>query len=197
MNFLFHLYLSGNDQELLVGNFMGDFVKGRLSQGDYPPKILDGLLLHRKIDSFAQVNSSFQTSRRRLPERFGLYRGILVDMFYDHFLASQWSTWSRRSFEEYLHWVRIVVNHHLDLMPDQLQEFCPVICNELLPSYRTVPGIGAALSRMSRHVSRNNPLAEGTTELERQYEQLKADFETFMPAVQRFVATSFPNASDP
>lgn len=176
---------------------MGDFVKGRLSADDYPARILDGLQLHRKIDSFAQSNSCFQASRRRLPECYGLYRGVLVDMFYDHYLANEWNAWSSIPFEEYLRWVRTVVNRHLSTMPRQLQGFAPIICNELLPSYRTVDGIRAALTRMSRHVSRSNPLAEGATELEHHYAQLKTDFQAFVPAVQRFVASLFPDLEHP
>ncbi|HEY5975737.1 MAG TPA: DUF479 domain-containing protein, partial [Geobacteraceae bacterium] len=74
MNFLFHLYLSGDDPELMVGNLMGDFVKGRLMPGRFPIGIERGLVLHRAIDSEAGRNGHFRSSRQRLDERFGLYR---------------------------------------------------------------------------------------------------------------------------
>ena len=195
MNFLFHMYLSGNDHELLVGNFMGDFVKGPLDDA-YPPRIRQGLLLHRKIDSFAQRDANFQSSRLRLSPDFGLYRGVLVDLFYDHFLAKGWDSWSGTPFPEYLSWARSVIEKRLAIMPRKLQDFVPVIFEELLPSYKSTAGTEAALTRMSRRVRRPNPLAEGGRELTRHYEELKTDFERFIIAVQRFSKDSMANGGD-
>lgn len=187
MNFLFHIHLSGPDQQLLVGNFMGDFVKGPLGD-EWPLRIRQGLMLHRKIDSFAQGNQDFQASRLRLPPHYGLYRGVLVDLFYDHFLAKEWNTWSVIPFPDYISATRSIVERHLAVMPKRLQELVPTIFDELLPSYRSVAGIESALNRMSRRIKRPNPLGEGGAELTHYYEELKADFERFTPAVQRFAA---------
>lgn len=185
MNILFHMFLSGNDPELLVGNFMGDFVKGPLGDS-YPPRIRQGLMLHRKIDSFAQQDTSFQASRLRLPARYGLYRGVLVDLFYDHFLAKEWNQWSDRRLPDYLSWARCIVEQHRPVMPGKLQDFVPVIFDELLPSYENITGIESALYRMSRRVKRANPLAEGGGELTHHYEELKTDFDRFIVAVRDF-----------
>ena len=188
MNILFHIYLSGSDPELLVGNFMGDFVKGLLDD-TYSPRIREGLMLHRKIDSFAQRDPAFQASRLRLPAHYGLYRGILVDLFYDHFLAKEWYSWSDMAFADFLSNARGIIENHLAIMPKQLQSFVPIIFNDLLPSYESVSGIQSALERMSRRVRRPNPLAEGGAELKRHYERLKADFERFIVAAQHFSLT--------
>jgi acyl carrier protein phosphodiesterase len=185
MNFLFHMFLSGSNEELLTGNFMGDFVKGPLADR-YPEGIRQGLVLHRKIDSFAQRDVNFQTSRLRLSKDYGLYRGVLVDLFYDHFLANEWHRWSGQQLPEYLSWTRIVIETRRRLMPPRLQGFIPVIFEELLPTYGSVSGIENALFRMSRRVSRTNPLAAGGAELTRHYTELKTDFERFMVAVQNF-----------
>lgn len=195
MNFLFHMYLSGDDPELLVGNFMGDFVKGPLGDG-YPPRIRQGLLLHRKIDSFAQRDANFQASRLRLSPVFGLYRGILVDLFYDHFLAKEWDRWSQTTFKDYLEWTREVIEQQLPIMSPQLQEFVPIIFNDLLPSYKSIAGTDAALKRMSRRIRRPNPLGEGSGELARHYEELKTDFERFIIAAQHFSTDFMKNGSD-
>ncbi len=192
MNLLFHMYLSGDDEEILVGNFMGDFVKGRL--GDtYPARVRQGLVLHRKIDSFAQRNTSFQTSRLRLSPEYGLYRGVFVDLFYDHFLAKEWSKWSDTLLPDYISWARSIIDEHRAILPKQLQEIVPVIFDELLPSYESVAGIEAALIRMSRRVKRSNPLAEGGGELTRHYDELKADFERFIIAAKQFSADIIEN----
>lgn len=185
MNFLFHMHLSGNDPELLVGNFMGDFVKGPL--GDtYPPRITQGLVLHRKIDSFAQRDASFQASRLRMSPHFGLYRGVLVDIFYDHLLAKDWNTWSDVPLPDYISLTRSIIERHLAIMPKRLQEFVPVIFSELLPSYGSYSGIESALRRMSGRVRRPNPLAEGITELKLHYKELENDFGRFIVAIQQY-----------
>jgi acyl carrier protein phosphodiesterase len=188
LNFLFHLHLSGNDPELLVGNFMGDFVKGVLKSGAYPPRIHHGLVLHRKIDAFAHHNSSFQTSKARLNPSYGLYRGVLADLFYDHFLAKEWADWSDVSLVDYLAWARSVVNRHLSIMPQDLQGFVPIIFHELLPSYKTIAGTEAALARMSRRIGRPNPLNEGSAELKHKYALLRQDFRDFTVEAERFAA---------
>ena len=187
MNFLFHLYLSGADEELLVGNFMGDFVKGPLDNS-YPPRIRQGLLLHRKIDAFAQRDATFQTSRLRLPAEYGLYRGVLIDLFYDHFLAKEWDSHSAIPFAAYLASTRKIIDQHLAIMPPHLQGIVPLIFSDFLPSYHSIPGIERALRRMSRRVKRENPLAAGGAELSRYYGELLRDFNVFTPNVQRFVA---------
>jgi acyl carrier protein phosphodiesterase len=189
MNILFHLYLSGDDPELLIGNFMGDFVKGPLDD-TYPPRIRQGLLLHRKIDAFAQRDASFQRSRLRLPQHYGLYRGVLVDLFYDHFLAKEWSSWSGVALTDYLAWAQKTVEKQRAILPPRLQELAPIIFSELLPSYQKISGTELALRRMSRRVRRDNPLAEGGGELTRHYAELQSDFVGFTPAVRKF-ATDF------
>lgn len=187
MNILFHMYLSGNDPELLVGNFMGDFVKGPIGD-EFAQSIGQGLKLHRRIDSFAQGNTHFQTSRVRLNPRYGLYRGVFVDLFYDHFLAREWTYWSDTPLPEYLAATRTIIDRYLPIMPQRLQEFVPIIFGELLPSYAEVSGIEAALGRMSRRVRRANPLAEGSAELTIHYEALQADFRQFVVEARLFTS---------
>lgn len=188
MNYLCHLFLSGDDPEILVGNFMGDFVKGPL--GDtYPPRLRRGIELHRRIDSFAQTQTHFTRSRLRLDPSFGLYRGILVDLYYDHFLAVTWDDWSREPLEDYLRRVRLIVEGKIALLPERLQGMVPIIFGELLLSYREPEGIGRALERMAKRVKRqNNPLAGGGGELTRHYAALQQDFQGFLPAARAFAA---------
>lgn len=188
MNFLFHLYLSGDDEELLVGNFMGDFVKGPLSH-DYPPQVRQGLLLHRQIDVFAQQNVHFQCSRLRIDPEYGHYRGVLVDLFYDHFLAKEWKEWSPADFSDYLRQTHRTIDRYRAIMSPELQSLTPIIFNELLPSYRQIAGTEAALRRMARRIRRPNPLGAGGLELSRHYQELQQDFALFTPAAQNFVST--------
>ena len=185
MNFLFHMLLSGTDDRILAGNFMGDFVKGPLLDR-FPERISQGITLHRRIDSFASRAEQFQNSRRCLDPHYGLYRGVLVDLFYDHFLVREWSDWSDEPFDRYLARTRAIIEQQRDELPERMQPLLPIIFEELLPSYGKVSGIGRALERMSRRVTRANPLAGGEAELLRHYQDLRTDFRGFMPLVRSF-----------
>lgn len=193
MNFLFHLYLSGDDPDVLTGNLMGDFVKGAIGD-QYPPGVRTGLILHRRIDSFAQNHALFRRSRERLDPRLGLWRGVLVDMFYDHFLALEWDQWSLEPLNIYLERSRRMIEGNRRHLPQRLQEMLPVIFGTLIPSYRTSEGVGLALERMSRRVRRANPLAGGVAELNLHGEGLREDFRAFMPRIVEFSTDFLDNA---
>jgi acyl carrier protein phosphodiesterase len=189
MNYLFHMLLSGDDEELLVGNFMGDFVKGNLNDR-FPVRISQGIALHRRIDSFSSRNEQFQTSRKRLDPHYGLYRPVLVDLFYDHFLAMGWDNLSDEPLAGYIARTRAIIDRYSEILPERLQPLVPYIFEEMLPSYAEVSGIGRALERMSRRVKRrDNPLSGGEKELLLNYEGLQDDFSAFMPQVYSFVAS--------
>ena len=185
MNFLFHMLLSGSDEQILIGNFMGDFVKGPLADR-FPERIRLGVSLHRRIDSFAGRSELFQQSRLRLDPHYGLYRGVLVDLFYDHFLVREWDLWSDEPLGSYLTRARAIIEGRKNELPERMQPLVPYIFDELLPSYGEVGGIGRALERMSKRVKRANPLAGGELELLRHSDGLQSDFRGFMPLARSF-----------
>jgi len=186
VNFLAHLFLSGDAPELLVGNLMGDFVKGRL-EGHFPPGIERGILLHRGIDSFAGRNRYFLRSKRRLDKFFGLYRGVLVDLFYDHFLAAHWEDYADVPLSLFISDAWRVLREHEEFLPDRLQQIMPFMFAEWLPSYRDISGIAGVLRRISHYrVKRANRLGEGAEELNRHYGELYGDFREFFPELLEF-----------
>ncbi|MEJ0028951.1 MAG: hypothetical protein WDO15_00545 [Bacteroidota bacterium] len=87
MNFLAHLSLSDNEPKLMLGNFMGDFVKGRNLASKFEPLIVSGIELHRAIDHFTDTHKVVQQSKKRLDGKYGHYSGVIVDVFFDHFLS--------------------------------------------------------------------------------------------------------------
>jgi len=186
MNFLFHLHLSGNDPDILTGNLMGDFIKGKIGD-EFPARLRDGIILHRRIDSFAQNHPLFRLSKKRIEPTYGLWRGVLVDLFYDHILALDWQEWSDIPFETYLRQARDMVDGNSRYLPERMKTVVPVIFEELLPSYRKIDGIGRALERMARRISRSNPLVGGEAELVRNYAGFCEDFRLFMPLVRESV----------
>src|ERR1700741_2833759 len=100
MNFLAHIYLSGNDEDVIMGNFMGDFVTGRHYEG-LNAGMIKGVELHRKIDEFTDTHPVVQQSKERLYKNYHKYAPVIVDIFYDHFLAANWSKYSNIELEKF------------------------------------------------------------------------------------------------
>ena len=88
MNYLAHAYLSFEDPEVLAGNMISDFVKGK-KKYDYPPRILDGIDLHRDIDTFTDSSSITKEAAKFFKPAYGPYSLSFMDVVYDHFLAGE------------------------------------------------------------------------------------------------------------
>lgn len=181
MNYLYHSYLSDPDPLCRIGNLMGDFVKGRLDGPGWHPQILAGLKQHRALDRYAHDHPLIQTSKARLDQRFGILKPVLVDIFYDHFLAKNWNDWTGgqlESFTEALY--RSLARHERHLV----EAFRPVARrmaeHDWLTSYRDPEVIKLVLRRMSGRLKRDNLLAEGHRELLRCGELLERDCHTFL-----------------
>jgi len=187
MNYLMHLYLSGDDPETMVGNMMGDFVKGRLDER-YPPGIRRGIELHRRIDSFAAGNPCFIRSKRRIDPSFRHYRGVLVDVFYDHFLARHWEEYRAMPYRDYVRECYKILAGYEEVLPERLRLLLPrIFTADWLLTYPHTEGVAAVLARMSKRVNRPNPLAEGIGELGLSYEGLLDDFRLFLPEIEDYV----------
>ncbi|MDD2319760.1 MAG: ACP phosphodiesterase [Geobacteraceae bacterium] len=186
MNHLMHLFLSGSKPEILVGNLMGDFVKGRL--GDrFPAGIRRGIEIHRKIDSFAAGNEFFLRSKRHIDPYYGHFRAVLVDLFYDHFLARHWDTYSSVTLEEFVDNCHETLRRYETQLPPRLLELLPrMFSRHWLIAYREPAGIETALRRMSERLRRPGPLAEGYAELREKQDLLLSDFRFFLPDISAY-----------
>jgi acyl carrier protein phosphodiesterase len=187
LNYLVHLFLAEPTPENLLGNLMGDFVKGRLDDA-FPPGIRRGIELHRRIDSLAQRSPACRRSRTLIDPAFGHLRGIMVDIFYDHFLARNWSRHHPRPLEAFAREVYTLLEENFSRLPAGLQQVAPrMITHDWLVSYREPAVIGRVLQRIGTRLSRPNPLAHGVGELHRHYAELEADCNAFLAEAQAFV----------
>ena len=153
MNFLAHLYLSGNDDKLLTGNFIGDYVKGK-NFLKYPGRIREGIILHRRIDTFTDSHALFREVKRVFRKEFGLHSGVVTDLVFDHLLARQWSHYNRNSLKQFARKVHAVLIAHFFYLPPRVQGFLPVLIkNRRLESYAHAEGIRQSLEIMSRYTS--------------------------------------------
>jgi acyl carrier protein phosphodiesterase len=191
LNYLVHLYLSGPDPEIQLGGLMGDFVKGRIPY-DYPEKISLGLQLHRRIDSLAQNSLHTRKSRQRLDPKFGHGRSIIVDIFYDHFLAANWADYSGSCLENYAADVYKLLQASHQQLPQGLQQVAPrMIEYNWLVSYQHREVVGKALQKIAQRLSRPLPLAEGVNDLDTHEVALIQDFAEFMNEAKVFVKEEF------
>lgn len=188
MNYLVHLFLAGPGPAHQLGGLMGDFVKGPIPP-DYPRGIAQGLHLHRRIDTFSHNNRHTRRSRNRLGRQYGHGRGIIVDIAYDHFLASSWSEYSPVPLEDFAEQVYELLRTHQQLLPDRLKQVAErMIAQNWLVSYRHFEVVGRALDRVSRRLSRPLPLAEATVDLARSEDLLRSDFKEFMKEAGSFAS---------
>jgi acyl carrier protein phosphodiesterase len=186
MNYLAHLFLAQPQPEALLGALMGDFVKGPLA-GRYPPDLARALSLHRRIDSFTDAHPRVAASRARVSPSRRRFAGIMVDLFYDHFLARDWHRYSPEPLELFSARVYRLLERHEAILPERLRQIAPrMAAFDWLGSYRAVASIHVALDRMSTRLRRENRLHGGGVELEANYAALEADFQAFFPEVMRF-----------
>jgi len=189
MNYLVHTYLSGPDAGDILGNLVGDFVKGPLD-GRYRADIEEGIHRHRRLDTFAQTNDAFRRSRLRIDPRFGHCRGVMVDIFYDHVLATTWSRHSPIPLEVYCRDIYRLIEMLLPLLPPSFQSIAPrMISGDWLVSYRDAKTIDIVLKRISQRLRKTTPMAEGISELLRNRDGLEEDFEAFLEDGIAFMGT--------
>lgn len=183
MNILAHLYLSGTIDAFMLGNFMGDFVKGK-QYHSYPEPIQEGILFHRKIDSITDNHPGHRSSRNRFREGYGLHAGIVVDIVYDHFLASQWEDFHNKPLAIYVNKVYRYLDAHKQFFPEALQSILPfIINNNWLELYKTVSGIERVLKGMARRTSVPDAVSYAIKKLESDYFKLDEEFKLVMTSL--------------
>jgi acyl carrier protein phosphodiesterase len=185
MNFLAHLYLSGKNEKVMVGNFIGDYVKGRKYEA-FENEIKTGILLHRQIDTFTDKHPKFREAKKLFRPELGLYSGIIIDLVYDHFLAKNWSSFSDTTLRDFTKWVHAVLLSNYLHLPRKVQGFLPfIIQNRRLESYATIDGIQKAIEIMGRHSSLPQKSAEAIEIMTLNYTLLENNFFDFMADIKK------------
>jgi acyl carrier protein phosphodiesterase len=181
MNYLAHLFLSDGTPESMIGNLLGDFVKGSI-ENIYPHEIVKGIYLHRKIDSFTDSHPIFRSSKRLISINRRKFSGIMIDVFYDHFLAKNWSEYSNIALNDFTNRVYQVLQENKKILPERLKSILPdMIAYDWLASYKQFSVIDRAINGLSRRIKRKNNLFGGVEELFLNYHQLQTDFSMFFP----------------
>lgn len=190
MNFLAHLYLSGADHDLLVGNFIADHVKGKQALSQFSIPVVRGILLHRAIDQFTDSHPLVAQSKNRLRAKYRHYSGVLVDVFYDHFLAKNWSNYHVESLESYASGAYAILSNRSTEFPASVQQFLPyMIRGNWLVAYSRIDGIHRALTGMSRRTPYDSKMDEAITELTKYQPEFEAEFQEYFPQLIAFTET--------
>jgi hypothetical protein len=176
MNFLAHIYLSGDNDLLKIGNFMADSIHGN-KFNDYPTEIKKGILLHRSIDSFTDMHPVYRQSKHRLHEKYGHYSGVIMDIFYDHFLAKNWKTYSDEKLEEYADNFYLLLKENYDLLTEKIKGILPyMIERNWLVSYASIEGLEMILFQMDQRTKNRVAMHESIVELKQFYLQFDEEF---------------------
>lgn len=186
MNYLAHIYLSGDNDMVTIGNFIADGIKG-LTYKTYPKEIQIGILLHRNIDSFTDAHPVFRQSTKRLHKKYGHYSGIIVDILYDHFLAKNWNKYSNISLETYTEYFYKLLENHHELLPLRIQKMIPyMLTDNWLVSYASLDGILKVLEGMNRRTKNRSRMDEAINELNDFYSEFETEFTTFFDELIQF-----------
>ena len=186
MNFLAHIYLSGNNDQLIIGNFIADFIRGNKYK-HLPQEIQNGILLHRQIDSFTDANKIVRKSKRRLHERYGHYDGIIIDIFYDHFLAKHWDNYANISLAETESKFIKLMNDNLNLLPEKVKKILPYIESQhWLVNYANFTGIENALIGMNKRTKLKSKMDLAIEDLKLNYTDFEQDFTSFFKELHTF-----------
>lgn len=189
MNFLAHLYLAGDDEDLRFGALLGDFIRGKHALEPYSAGLRRGIYLHRHIDAFTDTLPGVAGLRSSFSPPFRRYGGIIIDMGMDYELANNWDLYSSLTLSEFDTGVRTLLDEHEALVPPGLRRFMNYADRRgLFAAYRQRDEVLYSLRGIGGRLSRPNPLHR-VGEIWDEFEPLlKAAFRPVFSAVQSEVS---------
>jgi acyl carrier protein phosphodiesterase len=186
MNFLAHIYLSGSNNAITIGNFIADGIRGN-DYKKFPKDIQRGILLHRHIDTFTDEHKTVRQSTKRLHKNYSHYSGVIVDILYDHFLAKNWKTYSDIPLAKYVDDFYNLLEDNFEILPIRVQKMMPyMIANNWLLSYASIEGITKVLEGMNRRTQNRSKMNFAVNELEEYYEEFETEFTLFFKELKAF-----------
>ena len=181
MNFLAHIYLSQGDEKTMIGNFIGDFVKGNQLL-NFEKEVKDGILLHREIDRYTDDHPVVLESKKRLWEKYHHYSPVIVDVYYDHFLAANWPDYHDEPLQAFTEAVYELLEKNQKTLPERVIRMLYYMKKDnWLYHYQTVEGIRQTLTGMARRTRFKSSLEKAHEDLKSDYQFFKDDFESFFP----------------
>jgi acyl carrier protein phosphodiesterase len=179
MNFLAHIYLSGDNDLIKIGNFMADGIRGKQFE-NYHAEIQKGIMLHRFIDTYTDAHPVFRQSTKRLHDQYHHYAGVIVDVFYDHFLAKNWNQYSDEKLKLFVARFYQSLHDNYPLLSERAKGMMPyMIERNWLLSYQTIEGIHQILTQMDGRTKNESKMRFSSSELKEYYTEFEVEFTTF------------------
>lgn len=186
MNFLAHAHLSGKNHEILFGNFIADAVKGKDFER-FEKDIQIGIKLHRKIDSYTDSHPIFKTTLNKIRKDFGKYSGIVVDIYYDHFLAKNWNDYHNVDLKQFAKMVYSILKKRYLLLPARTKRLLPfLITQNWLVGYANLKDLNLVFYGMDRRTGLQSGMSNAVEVLEKHYDDIKFDFDEFYPELIKY-----------
>lgn len=189
MNFLAHILLSGEDEGVMMGNYVGDFVKGRLTDAktaQWNPDYVLGLKLHRSIDSFTDSHPDVLQAKDVAAATQGKLAGIVMDIYFDYFLAKNFEQYHSEPLWEYAHRMYSLIEKNEHLIPETMVPMVrSMIRQDWLTTYATLDGIDLTLNRLSRRAAFLAPIAGAVSDLRAHEDFYYSKFLSFFPELRR------------
>lgn len=165
---------------------MADGIRGKQFE-KYPHEIQKGILLHRAIDTYTDAHPLFRKSTKRLHERYHHYAGVIVDVYYDHFLAKNWSNYSDENIEDYVLEFYQSLHKNYNLLSEKAQYILPYMEKQnWLSSYQTIEGIHQILTQMDRRTKNSSNMRFASEELRVYYADFENEFTLFFEEIQNY-----------
>lgn len=179
MNFLAHIYLSFGDDDITIGNFIADSIRGNKYK-HLPERVQNGILLHRDIDTYTDTHYIPKQSSKRLHKNYSHYSRVIVDIYYDHFLAKNWSAYSDIPLNVFVENFYDLLEDNYDILPQGVKRMMPyMIADNWIYNYSKMEGIGKVLNGMNRRTKNKSKMNFAILDLEEHYEAFEAEFTAF------------------
>jgi acyl carrier protein phosphodiesterase len=191
LNYLAHLFLAGTDPEMILGNFIADHVKGS-DKMKYSENVRKGISMHRAIDTFTDQHPVVRQSIARLRADFRKYAGVIVDMYYDHYLSAQWDEYSDTDLPEFTRIRYDILNTFQSILPARSARLLFYMEKQnWLMSYSSFDGMQQAFNGMSRRTTFESNMELAVVNLKAGYPEFNQEFRQFFPELQLFVKNNF------
>ncbi|WP_298475739.1 acyl carrier protein phosphodiesterase [uncultured Maribacter sp.] len=191
MNFLAHIYLSFGDKEITIGNFIADSIRGN-KFNHLPERVQQGIQLHRSIDTFTDSHAIPKISSKRLHKNYSHYSRVIVDIFYDHFLAKNWKKYSNIPLDIFVDNFYDLLEDNYEILPDGVKRMMPyMISDNWIYNYSKMEGIDRVLNGMNRRTKNKSKMNFAILDLEEHYGKFEEEFTLFFEELITFSKQKF------
>ncbi|HPS84441.1 MAG TPA: ACP phosphodiesterase [Bacteroidales bacterium] len=189
MNYLFHLVLSGDNPDIIIGNYIADHIRGTKIVNELPNPVLKGVLLHRAIDAYSDMHPAVRHSVALLKPSHARYASVAVDILYDHFLIKNWKQFVKTPMIKKINSFYALLSDRIDTLPPKSQKVTrKLLQDNWFGLYETFDGLNDVFIGVTKRTHFENALPETVEYLVKYYDELDTDFKVFAHDIFSFVS---------